>query len=67
MVESAKECMKQKASISEIYGKMQQVFVEMDSTPDVSPLVMKPTPPDTESFFLEIYLRGRRNLFSTHV
>ncbi|XP_056162154.1 boron transporter 4-like isoform X1 [Syzygium oleosum] len=36
MVESAKECMKQKASISEIYGKMQQVFVEMDSTPDPS-------------------------------
>ncbi|XP_048133277.1 boron transporter 4-like isoform X1 [Rhodamnia argentea] len=33
MVESAKECMKQKASKSEIYGKMQQVFVEMDSTP----------------------------------
>ncbi|XP_010049957.2 boron transporter 4 isoform X1 [Eucalyptus grandis] len=36
MVESAKECMKQKASKSEIYGKMQQVFVEMDSTPTLS-------------------------------
>lgn len=36
MVESAKECMKRKASKSEIYGKMQQVFVEMDSTPTLS-------------------------------
>lgn len=33
MVESAKECMKQRASKSEIYGKMQEVFIEMDSPP----------------------------------
>ncbi|KAH7547356.1 boron transporter 4 [Ziziphus jujuba] len=33
MVESAKESIKQKASNSEIYGKMQAVFIEMDSSP----------------------------------
>nr|XP_048328125.1 boron transporter 4-like isoform X2 [Ziziphus jujuba var. spinosa] len=33
MVESAKEGIKQKASNYEIYGKMQAVFVEMDSSP----------------------------------
>ncbi|WJX42810.1 Boron transporter 4 [Trifolium repens] len=33
MVESAKESIKKKASNSEIYGKMQAVFVEMDSSP----------------------------------
>ncbi|KAL5756325.1 hypothetical protein ACOSQ2_021071 [Xanthoceras sorbifolium] len=33
MVESAKESIKQKASSSEIYGNMQAVFVEMDSSP----------------------------------
>ncbi|KAJ0006995.1 hypothetical protein Pint_30032 [Pistacia integerrima] len=32
MVETAKESMKQKASNSEIYGKMQSVFIEMDSS-----------------------------------
>ncbi|GLU22139.1 hypothetical protein SLE2022_382350 [Rubroshorea leprosula] len=32
MVESAKESIKQKASNSEIYGKMQDVFVEIDSS-----------------------------------
>ncbi|XP_031282268.1 boron transporter 4-like [Pistacia vera] len=32
MVESAKESIKQKASNSEIYGKMQAVFIEMDSS-----------------------------------
>lgn len=36
MVKSAKECMEQKASNSEIYGRMQEVFVEMDATPAVS-------------------------------
>ncbi|KDP37147.1 hypothetical protein JCGZ_06203 [Jatropha curcas] len=36
MVESAKESIKQKASNSEIYGKMQAVFIEMDSTPAIS-------------------------------
>lgn len=56
MVESAKECMKQKASKSEIYGKMQQVFIEMDSTPVVSPLVMKSSLPDTECFFFLNYI-----------
>ncbi|EEF44695.1 Boron transporter, putative [Ricinus communis] len=35
MVESAKESIKQKASNSEIYGKMQAVFIEMDSSPVV--------------------------------
>ncbi|KAK3438200.1 hypothetical protein EUGRSUZ_C02816 [Eucalyptus grandis] len=33
MVQSAKECMKQQATNSEIYGKMQEVFIEMDRTP----------------------------------
>lgn len=36
MVESAKECMKHRATKSEIYGKMQEVFIEMDSSPVVS-------------------------------
>ncbi|CAK7353562.1 unnamed protein product [Dovyalis caffra] len=37
MVKSAKECMGRKANNSEIYGKMQAVFIEMDaSSPDVS-------------------------------
>lgn len=40
MVKSAKECMKQKASNSEIYGSMQAVFIEMDATPAVSFLVL---------------------------
>ncbi|CAK9154334.1 unnamed protein product [Ilex paraguariensis] len=31
LVKSAKECIKQQASNSEIYGKMQAVFIEMDS------------------------------------
>ncbi|OWM86679.1 hypothetical protein CDL15_Pgr015715 [Punica granatum] len=34
MVQSAKESMKQQASNSEIYGKMQAVFIEMDSAPN---------------------------------
>ncbi|PIA65464.1 hypothetical protein AQUCO_00100749v1 [Aquilegia coerulea] len=33
MVRSAKECMKHQASHSEIYGKMQAVFIEMDKAP----------------------------------
>ncbi|XP_052175899.1 boron transporter 4-like isoform X2 [Diospyros lotus] len=33
MVQSAKESIKQQASNSEIYGKMQAVFMEMDSSP----------------------------------
>ncbi|KAK2432502.1 HCO3- transporter family [Trifolium repens] len=36
MVESAKESIKKKASNSEIYGKLQAVFVEMDSSPVTS-------------------------------
>ncbi|KAK3031117.1 hypothetical protein RJ639_035115, partial [Escallonia herrerae] len=36
MMKSAKDCIKQEASKSEIYGKMQAVFVEMDATPSVS-------------------------------
>jgi hypothetical protein len=33
MVKGAKECMKQNASNSEIYGKMQAVFIEINRTP----------------------------------
>ncbi|KAH7840071.1 hypothetical protein Vadar_012304 [Vaccinium darrowii] len=33
MVKSAKECIKMQASNSEIYGKMQAVFIEMDTSP----------------------------------
>ena len=33
MVQKAKECMKAKASKSEIYGKMQDVFIEMETSP----------------------------------
>lgn len=36
MVKSAKECMKQQATQSKIYGRMQTVFIEMDSAPCVS-------------------------------
>lgn len=39
MVKSAKESIKQKASNSEIYGKMQAVFIEMESSPVVSSIV----------------------------
>ena len=39
IVESAKESIKQKASNSEIYGKMQAVFIEIDSSPEVSSLI----------------------------
>lgn len=35
MVQKAKECMKAKASNSEIYGKMQDVFIEMETSPKV--------------------------------
>lgn len=33
MVKSAKECIKQQATNTEIYGKMQAVFMEMDTSP----------------------------------
>ncbi|XP_021298568.1 boron transporter 4 [Herrania umbratica] len=36
MVKSAKESIKQKASNSEIYGKMQAAFIEMDSSPETT-------------------------------
>lgn len=36
MVKHAKECIKQQASNSEIYGTMQAVFIEMDTAPTVS-------------------------------
>lgn len=39
MVESAKESIKQRAAKSEIYSKMQAVFVQMDSTQFVSCLL----------------------------
>lgn len=38
MVESAKESIKKKATNSEIYVQMQDVFIEMDGSPAVSPL-----------------------------
>ncbi|KAJ7951857.1 putative Boron transporter [Quillaja saponaria] len=39
MVKSAKESIRQKASNSELYGKMQEVFIEMDSSPVTSIIV----------------------------
>ncbi|KAF5726226.1 hypothetical protein HS088_TW23G00968 [Tripterygium wilfordii] len=36
MVQSAKECIKQHRSNSEIYGRMQAVFVEMDTSPSTT-------------------------------
>ena len=36
MVKSAKECIKQRRTNSELYGKMQEVIVEMDTDPTVS-------------------------------
>lgn len=33
MVKTAKEGIKQQASNSEIYGKMQEVFIQMDENP----------------------------------
>ncbi|CAL9227715.1 unnamed protein product [Arabidopsis halleri] len=33
MVQKAKECMREKASNSEIYGRMQDVFIEMETSP----------------------------------
>lgn len=36
MVKSAKECIKQNASNSEIYGKMQEVFIQMDKCPTIT-------------------------------
>lgn len=53
MVESAKESIKQKASNSEIYGKMQAVFIEMDGSAAVRPLV---TTKIFKIFFQAIFL-----------
>jgi len=36
MVQKAKECMREKASNSEIYGRMQDVFIEMETSPKAS-------------------------------
>lgn len=41
MAKKGKECIDQQGSNSEIYGKMQAVFVEMDETPDVSATTIK--------------------------
>ncbi|KAK4755891.1 hypothetical protein SAY87_009648 [Trapa incisa] len=41
MVQSAKEGIKQQASSSEIYGKMQAVFIEMDSAPTTPSVAAK--------------------------
>ncbi|KAI4316291.1 hypothetical protein L6164_024285 [Bauhinia variegata] len=38
VVKSAKECIKQQKSSSELYGKMQAVFIEMDTAPTVKEL-----------------------------
>ncbi|CAN0896629.1 Boron transporter 4 [Linum grandiflorum] len=42
MVESARESMKSKASKSEIYGKMQDVFLQIDKSPIVRIIINKP-------------------------
>ncbi|XP_068647365.1 boron transporter 4 isoform X2 [Aristolochia californica] len=39
MVKSAKECIKQQATNSEIYGKMQEVFIELDRTQSTNSVV----------------------------
>ncbi|OVA00509.1 Bicarbonate transporter [Macleaya cordata] len=39
MVRSAKECIKMQASSSEIYGKMQEVFIEMDKAPTTTSVI----------------------------
>lgn len=36
VVESAKECIKQQRTKSEMYGKIEAVFIEMDTDPTVS-------------------------------
>ncbi|KAJ7958742.1 putative Boron transporter [Quillaja saponaria] len=43
VVKSAKECIEQQRSSSEIYGKMQAIFIEMDTSPteDLKEAVMK--------------------------
>ncbi|KEH35928.1 boron transporter-like protein [Medicago truncatula] len=38
VVKSAKECMEQQSTSSELYGKMQAVFIEMDTAPTVKEL-----------------------------
>jgi hypothetical protein len=38
MVKHAKECIKHHASNSELYGKMEAVFLEMEKAPTVSAL-----------------------------
>ncbi|AES58965.2 boron transporter-like protein [Medicago truncatula] len=38
LVKSAKECIKQQGSNSELYGKMRAVFIEMDAAPTVKEL-----------------------------
>lgn len=41
MIKSAKECIKEQASSSEMYGRMEAVFIEMDTAPPtVSTLAM---------------------------
>ncbi|KAF9685256.1 hypothetical protein SADUNF_Sadunf03G0035800 [Salix dunnii] len=75
MVASAKESIKQKASNSEIYGKMQDVFIQMDCSPivkfyvttvvreleDLKEAVMKgENPKDTEKH-IDAYLPVRVN------
>ncbi|KAL1210334.1 putative boron transporter 7 [Cardamine amara subsp. amara] len=39
MVQKAKECMRAKASNSEIYGRMQDVFIEMETSPKATSVV----------------------------
>ncbi|KAL7189634.1 hypothetical protein ACSBR1_039306 [Camellia fascicularis] len=41
IVKSAKECIKQQGSNSEIYGRMQAVFIEIDTTLDVRKIIAK--------------------------
>lgn len=41
MAKKGKECINQQGTNSELYGKMQAVFVEMDKTPVVSATTIK--------------------------
>lgn len=55
MVQKAKECMKEKASKSEMYGRMQDVFIEMEPSPKAYkhiPLIISSTFSLFCSFFL---------------
>ena len=56
MVKHAKECIKHHASNSEIYGKMEAVFMEMETAPTVISLSL--------SLFLSLSLCAQRTLLT---